>query len=296
VMTVGLILVTVSTRLIGSATGGGMIVAEQLSRPQVTTALKFNIASCLTLSAVIALLSVPMANAFSDGSNALVIEVLGLGVAFYGPSIVPLALLSTGLLFKRRAAVQAGAIITASTTAVVVGLLGEVWSLVIRQLLDQALLTSLGWAAARRLIPPHTPGSEGSGWQRLAQRGAVGFMLFSLTDLVVFHADYLVVGHFASTAELGLYSVAFTIAFAPVSQISTQLGPVLLPAAAASEPDAMRRRTIVGVRLGGLVLLPVVLIALVLAPVLVQALLGERWRGAWSPCRSSSSWVLRTRS
>ena len=136
VMTVGLILVTVSTRLVGSATGGGMIIAEHLSRPQVTTALKFNIASCLALSAVIALLSVPMANAFSDGNNALVIGILGLAVALYGPSIVPLALLSRGLLFKRRAAVQAGAAITASTIAVVAALLGAgVWSLVIRQLL-----------------------------------------------------------------------------------------------------------------------------------------------------------------
>ena len=136
---------------------------------------------------------------------------------------------------------------------------------------------------ARHLIPPHTSGSEGSTWQRLAQRGAVGFVLFSLTDLVVFNADYLVVGHFASTAELGLYSVAFTIAFAPVTQISAQLGLVLFPAAAASDPDAMRRRTIVGVRLGGLVLLPIVPIALVMAPVVVPAFLGERWRGCVEP-------------
>jgi O-antigen/teichoic acid export membrane protein len=283
-VTIGLLLVTAATRLMGSATVGSMIVAERLSLTQVMTALKFNTASCIALSGGIALLSGPMANAFSRGGDALVIAALGVGVAFYGPSIVPLALLSRGLLFKRRAFVQAGATITASTTSVVAGLLGAgVWSLVIRQLLYQALLACLSWVAARHLLPPRAPKSQGPRWQRLAQKGAVGFLVFSLTDFVVFNADYLVVGRLTDTTQLGLYSLAFTIAFAPVSQISAQLGLVLFPAAAASDPDAIRRRTVLGARLTGLVLLPLLPIAFVLAPVVVPSVLGARWQGIVGP-------------
>jgi lipopolysaccharide exporter len=160
-----------------------------------------------------------------------------------------------------------------------------VWALVIRQLVFQALVAGLGWIAARELVPPRAPGAEGPRWQRLAQAGAAGFVLFSLTDFVVFNADYLVVGHLTNPTQLGLYSLAYTIAFAPVSQVATQLGLVLFPAAAASEPDAMRRRTIRGARLTGLALLPLVPVAFVLAPVLVPAVLGARWEGMVDPLR-----------
>jgi O-antigen/teichoic acid export membrane protein len=283
-VTIGLLLVTAATRVIGSATGGAMIVADRLSRAQITTALKFNIASCLALSAAIALLSMPMANTFAARGDAHVIAALGAGVALYGPAIVPLALLSRGLLFKRRAAVQAGATITASITSVAAALLGAgVWSLVIRQLLYQALLAGLSWVAAHRLLPAKVPSSGRPRWQRLAQRGAIGFVVFSLTDFVVFNTDYLVVGHLTNTTQLGLYSLAYTIAFAPLSQIFVQLGLVLFPAAAASDPDAMRRRTILGVRLTGLVLLPLLPAAFVLAPVVVPSVLGARWRGIVAP-------------
>jgi O-antigen/teichoic acid export membrane protein len=283
---IGLFLVTACTRLLGQGTAGGMIVAERLSRAQAMTALKLNTASGIALSASIALLAVPMAHFFSHDGNAGVIAALGLGVAFYGPSIVPLALLSRTLQFKRRAGVQAGAAITASTVAVAAAVLGAgVWALVIRQVLYQALLAGLAWIAARDLLPPPGAGGGGVRWQRLAQVGTVGFVLFSLTDFIVFNADYLVVGHLTSPTQLGLYSLAYTIAFAPVSQIATQLGLVLFPTAAASDPGAMRRRTIRGVRLTALAALPLVPVAFVLAPVAIPAVLGEQWEGIVDPLR-----------
>ena len=68
-------------------------------------------------------------------------------------------------------------------------------------------------------------------------------MVFSLTDFAVFNADSLTVGHFQGAQQLGLYALAFTLAFAPVTQFSAQIGNVLFSASAASDPATIRRWT-----------------------------------------------------
>jgi O-antigen/teichoic acid export membrane protein len=277
---IGLLLVTAATRMMEAGTRGSIIVSPTLTRNYLMTSFALNVGAGVALAGAIALLAGPMVHTFARGGDATVLRVLGLSVALWAPAIVPLALLEKRFSFKRRASVQAGSTITASTLAVVAGVLGAgVWALVIRQVVFQALLAILGWIAARRLLPPRDQASRRWKWERLRRPGAAGFMLFSLTDFAVFNADYLTVGWLTDAARLGLYSLAFTIAFTPVTQFSSQIGRVLFPAAAASNPDTMRRRTLAGVRLTCLALFPLTPVAIVLAPVLVPAILGERWRG-----------------
>jgi O-antigen/teichoic acid export membrane protein len=281
---VGLLMVTAATRLMEAGTRGSIIVARHLTRPQVTTALALNVGAGLLLGGLIVFLSGPIASAFAHGGDPMVLSALGLSVVFYAPAIVPLALLEKRFQFKRRASVQAASTITASTVAVVAAALGAgVWALVIRQVLFQGLLATLGWVAAHRMLPPATGDSKARWRARLKRKGAFAFMLFSLTDFVVFNADYLTVGHFTNTTQLGLYSLAFTVAFAPVTQLSAQVGSVLFPAAAASDAETIRRRTIASVRLACLVLLPLIPIAVVLAPIVIPAVLGARWQGMVAP-------------
>ncbi|MDP9346290.1 MAG: oligosaccharide flippase family protein [Actinomycetota bacterium] len=281
---VGLLMVTAATRLMEAGTRGSIIVAPRLTRQQVITSLSLNVAAGIVLAAGIALLAGPMARVFAHGGSAGPLRALGLSVALFAPAIVPLALLERRFAFKRRASVQAGATITASTLSVIAGVLGAgVWALVIRQVLFQALLAGLGWYAARGLLPARDERAGARRWERLRQKDAFAFLLFSLTDFAVFNADYLTVGWLTNTAQLGLYSLAYTVAFAPVTQFSMQLGRVLFPAAAASDTETMRRRTLAGVRLTCLALCPLVPAAIVLAPTLLPAVLGERWRGMVGP-------------
>jgi O-antigen/teichoic acid export membrane protein len=283
-VTIGLLMVTAGTRLMEAGTRGAIIVAPGLRREQVRTALISNVVAGGLISALIVVLAGPMVHAFARGSSVTVLRALGLSVVLYAPAVVPLALLEKRFAFRRRAAVQTGATITASTASVAAGLLGAgVWSLVLRQVLFQLLLALLGWLAARRLVPQREAVPAGRRWDRLEGFGASAFMLFSLTDFVVFNADYLTVGHVAGPTQLGLYSLAFTIAFAPVTQFAAQIGSVLFPAAATSDAETLLRRTLAGVRITCLVLLPAVPIAIVLAPTLIPAILGERWSGMVPP-------------
>ena len=81
--------------------------------------------------------------------------------------------------------------------------------------------------------------------------------MLALTDFVALNADFLVVGNLTRPPSLGLYSLAFTLAFAPVTQVSWQVGRVLFPAAAAtSDPATVGRRTLVSLRMLALLLLP----------------------------------------
>jgi O-antigen/teichoic acid export membrane protein len=275
--------VTAATRLMEAGTRGSIIVAPRVTRNNVITAVAANVGAGALLSGLIVVLAVPMARTFAHGGNTRVLQILGLSVVLYAPAIVPLALLEKRLQFKRRAGVQATAAVSASSLAVVAAVFGAgVWALVIRQLLFQALLAVGGWIAARRLLPPRDP-ERGPRWARLKRQGAVAFMLFSLTDFVVFNADYLIVGHLTNVAQLGLYSLAFSIAFAPVTQFSSQLGSVLFPAAAASDAGTRSRRTVVAVRLACFVLLPLIPVAIALAAVVVPAVLGARWSGMVPP-------------
>jgi O-antigen/teichoic acid export membrane protein len=283
-VTIGLLMVTAATRLMDAGTRGSIIVAIGLTRQQLLTAVARNVAAGVGLSVLIAAASGPMSRGFAHGSSPLVLAALGLSVTFYAPAIVPLALLEKRFAFRRRASVQAAATVTAGVVSVVAGLLGAgVWALVIRQVLFQALLAVLGWIAARELLPERDTSPSAWRWAPLRRRGALGFLVFSLTDFVVFNADYLIVGHFTNATQLGLYSLAFTIAFAPMTQLSAQLGSVLFPAAASSDPETIRRRTIAGARLTCLVLLPLVPVAVVLAPTLIPAVLGRQWTGMVAP-------------
>src|SRR3954471_15847974 len=192
----GLLLVTAATRLMEAGTRGSIIIADRLTREQLRSCLEVNLIVGLALGGGIALLATPVSELFAGGNGASALRALGLSVEFFAPAIVPLALLERQLEFKRRASVQAAATIIASVLAVVVGLLGGgVWALVVRQVMLQALLAVFGWAAAWKCMPSRVgTGGRLFRGERLARRGAGAFLLFSLTDFVVFNADFLTVG------------------------------------------------------------------------------------------------------
>jgi O-antigen/teichoic acid export membrane protein len=109
-------------------------------------------------------------------------------------------------------------------------------------------------------------------------------MVFGLANFVAFNADYLIVGHVANVTQVGLYSLAFTLAFAPLTRFAWPIGRVLLPAAAAAPGvEVVGRQTLYALRVIATLLLPMVPVAIVLAPWVLPGLLGERWEGMVVP-------------
>jgi O-antigen/teichoic acid export membrane protein len=132
------------------------------------------------------------------------------------------------------------------------------------------VLTAL---AARRHLPRRDEGVNDVPDRATAR----WFLLFAVTQVLTFNLDYLVIGHQRAVAQLGLYSVAFMIAFAPLMHFSGEVGKVLFSAAAASGLSESGARTVAATRLMALLLLPLLPAIVALAPPLLPAVLGGRW-------------------
>jgi O-antigen/teichoic acid export membrane protein len=272
----GVVIVSFATLVMDSGTRGCIIVSRDLTPEDVRRSLKRNVAVGAVFSVALAALADPIVNTVARGGDAAVLRVLGLNVLFYSLGIVPLAVLEKNLYYKRFAGVLAGSALVASVVGIGAGLLGAgVWALVIRQLLVAGLMTALAWPSARKLMPRRGPGSAPGGAR---PRGATWFVVFALTNFIAFNADFLIVGHLAGVTRVGLYALAFSLAFAPLTRFSSQVGKVLFPAAAAtSELDAVGRRTLYAFRLTATLLLPLVPVAIVVAPWALPGVLGVRW-------------------
>jgi O-antigen/teichoic acid export membrane protein len=198
---------------------------------------------------------------------------------------VPNALLMKFMDFKRIAIVSIVATAVASAAAIVVAVLGaDVWSLVTRLVVYQVLLTGLSWIAAARLFPKD--GSRDGSRGALAPRpaGATAFLVIAICGSLAWSGDTLVVGATTSTTQLGLYVLAFALAFLPLRQISFTIGTVLLPAiAAANDRAVIRPQALKALRLMALLLMPIMPIAIVLAPGLIPTLIGHKWEGMVTP-------------
>jgi O-antigen/teichoic acid export membrane protein len=283
----GLVLVNLAGLIVDAGTRGSIVSAPSLTRADLRGSLALTIAVGAVATLAIVALAGPMTDAFAEGGDPAVIRVLAIGVLLYAAGIVPLALLQKRLRFERYAAANIGAATVSSVAAVVAGVAGAgVWALVVRQLTSMGLLSAIAWVGARGLLPGRREqaGQEPRGRMRLRQAGWMGFLGLAVTDFVALNADFLVVGNIEAAGGLGLYALAFTLAFAPLTQVSWQVGRVLFPAAAATEEVAtVGRRTLVSLRMMGLLLLPVVPPAIVLAPALLPGLLGAEWESMVAP-------------
>jgi O-antigen/teichoic acid export membrane protein len=178
--------------------------------------------------------------------------------------------------FGRLARLTGAANAGSAVVAVLAGLAGlGVWALVTRQLLWFLVLAVLATVLVRPYLPRDRVGSaESAGGLRNRW-----FFVFGATLLVALNIDYIVVGAVEGAGELGLYALAFMIAFAPLQHVSGEAGRVLFAAAAASGVESSGSRTVRAVRLMAALLLPVLPVAVVLAPVALPALLGDEWDG-----------------
>lgn len=275
----GLVLVTVATLLMGAGTSGSIVSTADIGAGEARRALVLNLANGAVLTAIIFLVAGPMTRNFAEGGDPTVLRALGVSLLLYSFSIVPGALLQKRMRFKRYAAAMVTATAVSSVTAVGAALLGGgVWALVIRQVLYHALLAGLTCWMARDLLAGLRGHHQAASRPRVPRRDGSLFFLLSAAYLVALNADYLVVGKLTDAAQLGVYSLAFTLSFVPLRQFAWQVGSVFFAASAAtSDREHVGRQAIRALRMTALLLLPVVPPAIAVAPWLLPGVLGEAW-------------------
>lgn len=273
----GLVVVNSATLLMGAGTGGSIVSTRRLARGQIRSSMRLNLVLGAVMTTLLVVAAGPVTERFASGGDPRVLQWLAPAIAFHAVAVVPIALLRKQMKFGRQSAATFVAYTFAGVTAVAMGALGAgVWSLVVRMVLYEGLLAIASVALAWPLLRGQLQSVEGDGGAR--REGGRWFFVLALANFVAFNADYLIVGRFTDAEQLGLYALAFLIAFAPLRQFSWQIGGVLFSASAASEDEsAVRRRLAISLRLGSSLMLPFVVPAVVLAPVVFPAVLGEDW-------------------
>lgn len=281
---IGMVIANAAALVQDAGSRGAIVVSRQLRAADIVRAVAINLGVGLAVAVGAGIVAGAIVRNFDAGADVTVLRVLVLSVAVRALAIAPMAVLQRTLQFKLQASVLATSMLVAALASIGAAALGAgVWALVVRQLAAAALLPLLAWIVAAKPMKAEfaaAPRSRGP----TRRKGAFWFFLLAATDFVALSVDSVVVGHSRGAAQLGLYSLAFTLAFAPLTNFAWQIGKVIFPAAAQTpELDVIARRMLKTTRLTAIALLPLLPPTLVLAPVLLPGVLGSEWKAMVVP-------------
>jgi O-antigen/teichoic acid export membrane protein len=277
---VGTAIVYIAVFVVDRGTWGGIVVRQQLSRVDLARAFRGCMLTALVLAAVMAASAGVLADSFASGGDAAVLAVLAISLPLHAVAVVPTALLQKSMQFRRLAGVNAVANVLSAAVAVLVALAGlGVWALVARQLVLFGVTAVLASVMCLPVLRAHQPTPKPESPVRQAPSVERWFFLFTVMFVLISNLDYLVIGGFTDAGVVGLYVLALTIAMAPSTHFSEQVGKVLF-AAAASQPETSRDRTEQSVKLMSMLLVPLVPIGILVAPTVLPAVFGAEWKPA----------------
>ena len=200
-----------------------------------------------------------------------------------GPAMVAQALAQRELRFRWLAAVDActfaaGFLIAGPFLAWLgYGVWALIGALLIQQILRMVLLIAGQPHEKRPQIDPRTIGE-------LFYFGG-GFTLARTGNYLASQADKLVVGRWLGAQTLGLYALAYQLVNAPANLFGQVLDRVMFPTMALVqlEPTRLARAYCTSIAVCALLILPVSVVLTIVAPEIVEVLLGTKWSGAVVP-------------
>lgn len=211
-----------------------------------------------------------------------IIAALGITFVTTGLKVLPRALLSRDMRFKRVAAIDAVEAVAGMLGTLIFALMGlRYWSLVWGGIIGSGLSTivAMRWAPHRRQWPRDFKAIAPSlqmGWHIVVSRFA--WYLYS-------NADFAIVGRIFDKVTLGGYGFAWTLASIPITRISTlvsQVTPSIF--SAVQNNKAELRRYVLKLTEGlALVTFPLSVGMALVARNFVLVALGDQWKIAIVP-------------
>lgn len=189
------------------------------------------------------------------------------------------ALLSRNFRFARMGAIEIAALCVAFGVALILASLGHGWWSLVWQRMAQLAVTTIGvWLGC----------SWRPSWQFSLKdvRSQINLSMHvtgaNVAGYVSRNADNLLIGWHWGATSLGLYSKAYDLLMAPLSQIATPLGQTLQPVLGRLRDDPQRFRILLTHAVSGslLILLPVGTLMAWQSVGVTRVLLGEPWISA----------------
>lgn len=217
----------------------------------------------------------PIASFYGRAEIAPLIVLTALTFVIAPWGMIHRALLKRDLSMRQLTYVEATASVLSAVVAITMALAGfGVWSLVTRNLLF-TFFTAIGlwivvpWRPALRLSKSHFLDLFGFS-RNVVVAAFIGYAIANM--------DYLVIGKFVGAQELGWYTMAFTLAMLSRLYLSQIVNQVAFPAFSRAGRRSLGRAYLRTVSHTALFTLPLVAIICLLAPEIVNVVLGTDWQ------------------
>lgn len=229
----------------------------------------------IAMTAIVAGASPLFSRLFNEPQLTWPIAAASLQIVVAAVAIVPSALWTRELSFKRLSTIEMASGTASILVTLLLALYGAgVWALVLGTL----------FGATARSVALLTLGSRVR--PNFSIRGIGEHIKFGLTLVgnrvsyfLVVQSDVLIGSRFLSTVEIGRYSVALQLATLPMAKVMGTINQILLPAMARQqdEPARVRQAVLKSLEIISLAAFPALWGISSVAPELVTALLGENW-------------------
>ncbi|MGB8886551.1 MAG: lipopolysaccharide biosynthesis protein [Candidatus Korobacteraceae bacterium] len=257
-------------------TGTALVREREMPDELASTGFWLNCATGSLVTLLLLLASWPAARFFHEPMVATILQFLSISFFMTALGIVPMALLSRAMQFRKLALAQTLGAICGTLTAIAIALAGgKVSALVAANLVINFTTTVAVWifapihlravfrlADARRIIAfgSHLTGSQ-------------------VMNYFSRNADNVLVGRFLGSTPLGYYQMGYMLMAYPLLSFGLMLAQVVYPALANFPDDHARFREayLRTTRLIGLVTVPVMFGLAVTAQPFVRFFLGPRW-------------------
>ncbi|KJS11981.1 MAG: polysaccharide biosynthesis protein [Peptococcaceae bacterium BRH_c8a] len=263
--------------------GPAIVQRPNLSTTHIRTGFTITLLFGASLVALIWLLSPHIAGFFRMDGLVPVLRVIALAFFFKGLAGISESLLQRDMQFRWLAIIQViSYALGYGAVGIILALAGfGVWSLVLAYLAQEILISVMAMIA---MPHPKIPQLNRAAFGELMYFGG-GYTIARIANFIAVQGDNLVVGRWMGAAALGLYGRAYQLMAMPATLFGQTLDKVLFPAMAKVQAEPQRLSTAYrrSIALIAMVVMPVSAVMFILAPEVINVLLGDAWLGVIAP-------------
>jgi PST family polysaccharide transporter len=260
-----------------------VVQRSALDRRDLATAFWLSIISGAIAAVSVAAIAPIAARFFRYDDLTPVLVVLSLSFLLQAPSVVAMSLLQRDLAFRALAIVDVVSFVVGyCVVGVTLAIAGAgVWALVAANLAQVSLATVMTLALRRPVMALEFDRRSA---HKIMHYGT-GFTAGKVFNYTASQGDFFVIGRTMSVASLGYYSRAYQLIAMPAMLFGQVLDRVLFPVMSSFQDDQRRlanayRR---GTELVATVMAPLSALAVVLAPEIIEVVLGDGWDPVVAP-------------
>lgn len=274
----GLVFARLALIFVESGLGSALIQKAHVSQSDASTAFWLTMTLGVVMTVLGVAISWPVADLYGEPKLQPIFAAMSFGFILTAPGIVHGALLQREMRFRSLELRTVAATTASSAAAISLAATGAgVWAIVAQHLVIVTVSTALLWrtsawrpslrvsrASVRSMgeFTRHVLGTKTLGWS-------------------VENADNLLIGRALGAASLGAYAIAYNVIVVPGQRVAAPLAQVFFPALAQlRDPRRLALSWIRALRMLAVLLVPVMLGLVVIAPEVVDVVFGPKWREA----------------